>query len=363
MALLDGRTLRVILTILFITACLAFVWAAWRVLVAFLFAIFFAYLIEPVVRLLMRRVKLTRGKAIAAVYLVISAGVAILILFIGPGIVHQATKLADTVPDLYHKVATGQIAWQLGAEHGWSYETKVGIQKFLVEHSQEISSFATSLAARLAKSGGNAGWLILIPILAVFFLKDGEEFGHAAIEIFDRRRQREFIEGMVNDINQMLAHFVRAQLLLALIAMGAYFAGLGLLRVPYASILSVIGGFLEFIPIVGPLISFLLIIGVALGSGYGHWIALVLFLGVLRVIQDYINSPRILGKQLALHPLAVLFGVLAGAEMAGLIGVYLSIPIMASIRIFWRRWQTYSEQRVAVLPETADLSSSTAEKR
>jgi len=60
---------------------------------------------------------------------------------------------------------------------------------------------------------------------------------------------------------------------------------------------------------------------------------------------DYVLSPRIMGKQMELHPLAAIFGVLAGAEMAGMLGVYLSIPVMASLRIFFRRWRIYAEKK------------------
>jgi predicted PurR-regulated permease PerM len=71
----------------------------------------------------------------------------------------------------------------------------------------------------------------------------------------------------------------------------------------------------------------------------------LLFLGVWRLIQDYAVSPRIMGKSMELHPLAAIFGVLAGAEIAGVLGVYLSIPVMASLRIVWRRWRLYAEKR------------------
>jgi predicted PurR-regulated permease PerM len=112
--------------------------------------------------------------------------------------------------------------------------------------------------------------------------------------------------------------------------------------VPYAFVLGIVCGFLEFIPVVGPLIAALLMIGVALGAGYGHVLVLALFLGAWRLVQDYVTAPKIMGGQLELHPLAALFGVLAGAEVGGIIGVYLSIPVMATVRIFWRRWRAYS---------------------
>ncbi|MGZ4841808.1 MAG: AI-2E family transporter, partial [Candidatus Angelobacter sp.] len=98
---------------------------------------------------------------------------------------------------------------------------------------------------------------------------------------------------------------------------------------------------LEFIPVVGPAIGGLAVLVVALLSGYGHmwWLLIVLLLW--RGIQDYVTSPRILGHTLELHPLTVLFGVFAGGEVAGVIGVFLSIPVLATLRILWHTWLLY----------------------
>jgi predicted PurR-regulated permease PerM len=84
---------------------------------------------------------------------------------------------------------------------------------------------------------------------------------------------------------------------------------------------------------------------VSLLASYPYWIGVLVFLGVWRLIQDYLISPRILGKSTELHPLAAIFGVLAGGEIAGVLGIYLSIPVMASLRIVWRRWRLYAEKR------------------
>jgi predicted PurR-regulated permease PerM len=83
------------------------------------------------------------------------------------------------------------------------------------------------------------------------------------------------------------------------------------------------------------------VLAVALLSGYSHMWLLLVFLLVWRGIQDYITSPRILGNKLELHPLTVLFGVLAGGEVAGVIGVFLSIPVLATLRILWHTWMLY----------------------
>jgi Predicted permease len=150
---------------------------------------------------------------------------------------------------------------------------------------------------------------------------------------------------VLNDLNQMLAHFIRAQLILAGMTIVVYSIFLISMRVPYALVLGTMGGMLEFIPVVGPLAAAFVIITVALLLSYKHWLVLIIFLGIWRLIQDYVSSPRIMGESMELHPLAAIFGVMAGGEVAGILGVYLSIPVMAALRIVFRRWRLYAEKK------------------
>lgn len=352
MALLDSRTTRVLITILVFAAVLGFAWKARATLIVFLFAIFFAYLIDPIVEWASRRLKGSRGKAILAVYVALAIALTIVGFFVGPRIVAQGQHLAQTAPDLYKKVASGQIAWQIGSQRGWSLETQQRLQSFLASHQQTISEKAQFYGTRLGEAASGVWVFLLVPILAVFFLKDGSAFKESIVQLLDRRQQRQFVEGLVEDIHVMLAHFIRAQLILAALTMAVFTIVLSVMKVPYSVVLGVIAGFLEFVPVVGPFVAALLIIGVALGSGYGHVIIVVLFLGAWRLIQDYYTSPRIMGSQVELHPLAALFGILAGAEVAGVVGVYLSIPVMATMRIFWRRYRDYN--RVIETPPVHD---------
>jgi len=132
---------------------------------------------------------------------------------------------------------------------------------------------------------------------------------------------------------------------LAALTLVMYSAFLGVMRVPYALVLGTIGGVLEFVPVVGPLAGALIIVTVALLMSYKHWLILVIFLGIWRLLQDYVSSPRIMGESMELHPLAAIFGVMAGGEVAGILGIYLSIPVMASLRIVFRRWRLYAEKK------------------
>jgi predicted PurR-regulated permease PerM len=348
--LLDPRTARVLFTILVVAGALTFAYAARETLIAFLFAIFFAYLVDPLVSHVQPWVKGSRGRAIAAVYLAFILALGLLGYLLGPRLVDDTKRLAQTLPSMFQKLASGQIAFTIGSQRGWSYETQVKIQHFLAEHQKEMFDWAKGFLAKLAGVGKHAWWLLLVPILGVFFLKDGGSFARSALDLLSRRRQREFLDAVMQDVNVMLAHFIRAQLILALLSGIVYTGGLLLLQVQYGLVLGAIGGALEFIPMVGPLVAFVLIVFIAVVTGYKHVFLILIFLGVWRVVQDYVNSPRIMGGQLELHGLAVLFGVLAGGEVAGVIGVYLSIPIMASLRIVWRHWRVYMESAGVVVP-------------
>jgi predicted PurR-regulated permease PerM len=352
MRFLDKRTASVLSTILLFAAAGAFIYFARRILVVFLFAILFAFLLEPLVSRLQLLRRVSRGSrsiAILEVYLVFGIMIAIVLVFVGPHIVNEGRKFSADLPGLIDKVASGKIAWQIGAKRGWSNNTEQRIEHLLANHRDEVLTWARSLGSWAAKFLASGIWLVLIPILAVFFLKDGRNMAYTLEEVFKRRRQRQFFTSLVDDLNQMLAHFIRAQLMLAALSLVTYISVLSLLRVPYAVVLGTIGGVMEFIPIVGPLVAAIAILGVAFLANYGHLILLAIFLGVWRLIQDYFNSPRIMGSKLEMHPLAAIFAVLVGGEIAGVIGVYLSIPIMAALRILWKRWSTYSETEASVI--------------
>lgn len=344
MALIDARAARILTTVLFFALVLGFLYVARNTLVAFLFAIFFAYLVDPAVSRMEKWTR-SRGAAIAVIYLLLVVLLATFFFFVGPRIGRQAQRLGEALPSLLERVSSGQIAEQIGAEHHWDLSTRRQLGSFLASHRDDLLQIAQRVGIRLAEVAKNSWLLIVVPILAVFFLKDGRGFSNVLLTFVHSRPQRELVEGVFADLNQMLAQFIRAQLTLAALSFVAYVSFMGPMRVPYALMLSSAGGIMEFIPVVGPLVAAVVILGVAFLMSYPHWLALLIFLGAWRVVQDYVVSPRVMGRSMELHPLAAIFGVLAGGEMAGVLGVYLSIPVMASLRIVWQRWRLYAEKK------------------
>jgi len=329
----------VLCTALIFALVLLFLYSAWRAILAFLFAIFFAYLLEAPVSRVQRWLRGSRGAAIAVVYLLFLVVMAVVLSLMVPPVAQEGQKLAQQVPEWANRLTSGQIAERVGTHYGWSQATVNRIGDFLSEHRAEMLTATQDLVLHAVRSLQNTWWLILVPILAIFFLRDGERFCQIIIESVEDMRNREVVAAAVNQMNSMLGYYIRAQLSLSLGAMVVLTIFLSLMRVPYAVALGPAAGALEFIPAVGPVVGALMIVGVALLSGYNHILWVVVGLVIWRGIQDYICQPRLMSGTLELHPLAVFFGVLAGGEVAGVIGIFLSIPVMASLRILWHTWQ------------------------
>jgi predicted PurR-regulated permease PerM len=160
----------------------------------------------------------------------------------------------------------------------------------------------------------------------------------SVVELISASHDRQFIERVLSDLDTMLGQFVRAQLIMSFCAFVAYGVFLLIARLPYALAVAAIAGILEFIPIVGPLLALVILMGVAFITGYPHWIVLAGFWLAWRMVQDYVNNPRVMGKGLDLHPLLSILAVLVGGEVGGVLGVFLSIPAVAALRILWINW-------------------------
>jgi len=344
MTLFDTRTARVIFTALVFAVGLGFLYGVRRTLFVFLFAIFFAYLMDPAVWRLERWLR-GRGRAIAAIYLLLIIGVGLFFFSVGPRVGHEAARLSQSLPDLLGKVSSGSIVNDIGQEHNWSSTTQEKFRSFLISHADDINQYAERFGLRAASVAKEVWLILLVPLLAIFFLKDGRSFSDVALGMVQSRPQREFLQAVVADMNQMLAQFIRSQLTLAAFSWLMYTGFLGAIGAPYALVLGTAGGVMEFIPVVGPLVAGLMILSVVVLMSRGLWVTVLIFLVVWRLIQDYVISPRVMGQSMELHPLAAIFGVMAGGEIGGVLGVYLSIPVMASLRIVWRRWRIYVEKR------------------
>jgi predicted PurR-regulated permease PerM len=205
-----------------------------------------------------------------------------------------------------------------------------------------VSATATEFATSALGYVVYIPWLVLIPILAFFLLKDAESFRRSALLMLPRGRWRWRGDEFFQDINHTLAAYIRAQLTACLFIGIVCSLGFTLLGLPGGLVMGVLAGVFEFVPLVGPLTIALLAALLAMfHAGPFNAFLVLLFLGVLRIVQDYVIYPRLIGQGIHLHPLAVIFAILAGEKLAGVAGIFLAIPVVAIVTVSYRHWMEH----------------------
>jgi predicted PurR-regulated permease PerM len=336
---LDARTARATWTILVIVGVVGLAYILRNVLLLAALSLFFAYLLFPLVRLTQHWVIGRRALAIVVVYLVVLAALGGAGVAIGPRLSAEVQSLAQKLPEMSKQVQSGEIVGSLLQRRGWEWRQIGEIERLLQTHMGEIIGYAQQATAAVLKWLAGAWVIVLIPVFAFFILKDAEGLTTAAISRLRHRGHRGVGWGIADDLHRLLGQYVRAQVLLALITFVGWSAVFLLAGVPYALVLAGVGAALEFIPVIGPLTAGVVATGVSLFAGYPHPWLLAAFIIVWRGVQDYGFAPLIMGRGIEIHPALVIVGVLAGGEIAGVAGMFLSVPIIAAVRIVWRRLQ------------------------
>jgi predicted PurR-regulated permease PerM len=178
--------------------------------------------------------------------------------------------------------------------------------------------------------------LFLVPILAIFFLSGGANMTRSVIQFLFTGERAQTLYSLAEEIDAMLRNYIRAKVILGICSFVFYTAAMLLLGFPHPVALGVLGGVLEFIPVVGWMVSAVTIL--TLGSlAHAHWIWMALLLGLWRMAMDYFISPRVVGENLEIHPLLVILAVMVGGSVGGIVGIYLSIPLLAVAKVIWRR--------------------------
>src|SRR6202051_3537263 len=134
----------------------------------------------------------------------------------------------------------------------------------------------------------------------------------------------------------MLQRYIRAKLILGLLSLFFSYVALLTLGFPHWLGLGVLAGMLEFIPIAGWTMAATTITSFGVIT-HSHWIWMLGLLGIWRVVMDYAISPRVMGHQLEIHPLLAIFTVMAGGAVGGIAGIFFSLPLVATLRVVWRR--------------------------
>jgi len=314
---IDTRAARATWTVLLMLLTAELIWLARGALLVFVLALLLAYLLAPAVELAERWLpgRWPYGVKLGVVFVGLFGGLGTAVFLIGSHVAGEAKDLAARLPALVKSGGT----WLDGPLPGPLEPYREQIRTFLEEHVQEVVPLLGSLGKGLLSGASNLLFGILIPILSFLYL----------LEAPTAREQ-------IGSIHLCLGAYMRAVLLLVVATFASYAIYFEITGVPYALLLAGAAAVFEFVPVVGPLAGMVLSVSVAVFSGYPYWGWMIVFLLVYRVFQDYVLSPWLLSSGVELHPLLVLFGVLVGETVAGIPGLFLSVPVMASMRVVYR---------------------------
>ena len=314
----------------------------------FILAILLAYMFYPLVirieRYTPRRVPRTATVTIVFVLLIgILAGI---VTTIGPQIADEATRLGEQIP---HLTSAPDLASRIPLPswlEGFRPRLLEWLQQYLLPSAAETLPLIQKIGINVLHWVGNIIFVVLVPILSFMMLKDAPSIRDRVIGLTKHSQRPALWQGVVADTDVVLAQYIRALLTLSLATFVAYWLAFALLGVPYPLLLAAIAGIREGVPLFGPLLAAGIAIVVAGLTGYTGILWLILFIIAYRVFQDYVLNPYLMSEGIEVHPLLVIFGLLAGEHLAGVAGMLLSIPIIALGRIFLRRFWTHDATEV-----------------
>ncbi len=308
-------------------------------LVTFALAVFFALLLAPIVAAVERISPhwVPRTAALTIVYLLLLGLIAAITIPLGSALGEDARSLAEKLPN-----AVGADALQRFPLPAFLEPARGRIVAELTTRLEQLETNAFPLLGgafeHLITGIGALGRVVFVPILAFFLLKDGRTAYGLLITTLSGRNRILAVE-IYTDLRVLLAQYVRALMILSLVTLVCYGAFLAITGAPYAVLLAGIASVFEIVPAIGPFIAALLILGVVIVTGYTKWVLLLVFLVVYRVFLDYMVQPVLMSSGVQVHPMLVMFGALAGAEMAGIPGVFFSVPVIAALRVVLVRLQ------------------------
>ncbi|MBV8073178.1 MAG: AI-2E family transporter [Acidobacteriaceae bacterium] len=321
-------------TVFVLVLMIALVYQIRQTILVFAGAVFFSYILWPLVSFVQSFTTERRGIALAIVYMLLIGAIVGIGFAVIPAIAYQATSLFTRLPSLITGAQISRIPLPSFLEP---------VRNQVVEAVRAQAATIGSRVILLMQEAGThllSGFslivpIVLIPIFSFFFIKDGNQMKETFVSLFPDTRSRAMVELIMEDMHSVLKNYIRALVILSLISFCMYSLVLKLIGIQYELLIAGLAALLEFIPVIGPVIVLAILVILTTVTAVGKLLWVVLFWGVYRFLQDYMLNPFLMRAGLELHPLLVLFGVLAGDQIGGVPGMFFSVPVLATLKVIY----------------------------
>lgn len=307
-----------------------FLYAVREIFPPFIVGAIIAYLLLPIVEALSSTTKIDKRWAVAIIYLLFVVSIAGLVWWFGPHLAKQLAELADHKSEL-----VGNLLDQLNNHLGLGINVDDATKEILTSIEQSFGKPAELIHYGTLFSKTMLALLVCV-VSSIYLIVDNRRVGHFFLRFMPEERRHTAI-GLSQQMNKMLSRYVQGQLLLiSIMAVVAWLFLHFIFHIHYALVIALLSGFLEIIPVLGPILatSTATLVGISTTpAGFDCAIWIILCYTAARWAEDYIIIPRIIGHAVDLHPLAVIFAVLCGEVLAGGLGMLIAIPVAASIKV------------------------------
>jgi predicted PurR-regulated permease PerM len=300
-------------------------------------SIFVAYALWPMAAFLQRHTagRFSRTSAVAIVFIVVIGAGVLASVLVGSRVVEEGVHLAQQIPRLKE-----DTSWMRAIPlPSWLEVYRPRMETFIQDQisggvSQAVP-FLRKVVRRAVEVAGNVVYVVLVPIMAFLLVKDAP-FLRSVFLTFVKPRHEPVWRKLLDDVHDVLSHYVKALALLSLATLTAYSIAFALMGLSYALFLAATAAVLELVPLAGPLLALVAALVVAMVTGYEHFWWIVAFGAAYRAFQDYVLSPALMSGRVGVHPLLVLLGFVAGEQVGGVIGMFLAVPVIAIAGVILR---------------------------
>jgi predicted PurR-regulated permease PerM len=307
------------------------------VLLPFVAGMAVAYLLDPVCDRL-ERWKLSRTWATALVTVCFLLLCVLVLLLVIPAVVGQVAAFIERSPDYLAALQRESAALLETLRERLDPEAEQRLQALLRDSADKLFAWTSGVLGGIV-SGGVAlfnfvALLVITPVVAFYLLRDWDRMIAKADDWLPRRHQ-ETIRRLAREVDETLAGFLRGQGAVCLTLAVFYAVGLTLAGLDFGLVVGLIAGFLSFIPYVGSMIGLVLSVGLALAQ-FDSWISVAIVAAVFFVgqaIEGNFLTPKLVGDRVGLHPVWVMFALLAGGALFGFVGVLLAVPVAAIVGV------------------------------
>lgn len=315
----------------FLSFCVIILIGIENMLLSFVIALVINYLLGPIVNYL-ERGGINRMFSTFFVFILGGILVAFSITSIAPFLSHQFSNLQNQLPTYIEGISSiiSKLEYKVQDITGVPYKTDFGLQARELLFGWTRSIF-TDLPSLLSKLGTT---LILSPFFAFFLIKDGRLFSKNFLSIVPNNIF-ELTLNMYYQINEQVGQFVRARLLEALIVALVVWIGLWIVGFPFAGLLALFAGITNLIPYVGPLVGVIppLVIAIINGETTFTFLMLCGVYGFAQFIDMFFIIPLVVAKLVNLHPITVVVAMIVGAQVLGILGMIISIPVASALKV------------------------------